>query len=162
MTGPDRIRDAVRDVLHTGPPDRGFPDDRPGECRWCGVSDGDVLALVHASGHDTAQGHGECAEPGYAPTPACTGFPDACGAGPGEPCRDAACPSLAAEPAPAEVGPHLVTYTQPHPDHGTWTSPPLRFPTRTDADDYVAAVTLLAGPGAASRRTWSVRPEGSQ
>ena len=47
-------------------------------------------------------------------------------------------------------------YTEPHPDHGTWTSPPLCHATRTDAEDRIAGVTALAGRGAASRRTWTV------
>lgn len=152
-------RDAIADALHAWPADHGFPDDRPGECRWCGRSDRDVLVLAHESGTDTAHGHPDCAEPSYGPTPSCTGFPDACGADAGAACEPW-CPSLAADPEPVDPddGPQLVTYTQPHPDHGTWSAPPQRFDTRAAAEAYVAAVTVLAGPGACARRVWTIRP----
>ena len=49
--------------------------------------------------------------------------------------------------------PHDVAFTE-----RGWTSPPITLPDRGAAQDYVAAVTRLAGPAAAERRTWAVTP----
>ncbi|MDN5914600.1 MAG: hypothetical protein L0I76_05750 [Pseudonocardia sp.] len=51
-----------------------------------------------------------------------------------------------------------LSYTEPHPDHGAWTSPPRCLPTQAAAEAIRDAVTVLAGPGARARRTWTVGP----
>lgn len=51
-----------------------------------------------------------------------------------------------------------VSYVEPHEVHGTWTSPPRCRPSRADAVRVQAAVTALAGPDAAKRRTWRIEP----
>lgn len=56
----------------------------------------------------------------------------------------------------ADTGPVHLTYTEPHADHGTWTSPPRCLPDRATAD--VIAAGRLSGPDARARRTWAVSP----
>lgn len=58
-------------------------------------------------------------------------------------------------PAPDAV--HL-SYIEPHPDHGTWSSPPRCLPSAADAERHVEATSALAGPDARGRRTWTVSP----
>lgn len=49
-----------------------------------------------------------------------------------------------------------VSYTEPHPTRGTWTSPPKRFAIRDEAERYRSAVSLLSGADAPRRRTWTI------
>lgn len=48
-----------------------------------------------------------------------------------------------------------LSYTEPHALRGTWTSPLRCLPDRAAAD-VQDAVTALAGPDAAARRTWTI------
>ena len=47
-----------------------------------------------------------------------------------------------------------LTYTEP----SGWTCPPRCLPSVAAADQLRKAITALAGPDAAARRTWSIRP----
>jgi hypothetical protein len=66
---------------------------------------------------------------------------------------------LSADRADHESAPRWhVTYTEPHSIHGMWTSPPSCHATEADAQAYIGALTALAGPDAARRRTWTTTP----
>jgi hypothetical protein len=52
---------------------------------------------------------------------------------------------------------HLV-FTEPHSIHGSWTSPPRCLPDRAAAEEHRDSTTVLAGPSAAARRTWTIGP----
>ncbi|MBC3193834.1 hypothetical protein H7X46_22490 [Pseudonocardia sp. C8] len=50
-----------------------------------------------------------------------------------------------------------TAYNEPHSVHGRWQSPPTCHASRA-AEDRIGGVTALAGPGAASHRTWTLAP----
>jgi hypothetical protein len=47
-----------------------------------------------------------------------------------------------------------LSYVEPHSTRGTWTSPPSCFESEEMAEAHRRAITFLAGPDAAKRRTW--------
>lgn len=49
-----------------------------------------------------------------------------------------------------------LAYREPHFTRGTWTSPPRCLPDRDAAGQLRDAITALAGPDAANRRTWTI------
>jgi hypothetical protein len=49
-----------------------------------------------------------------------------------------------------------LAYRESHTIHGTWTSPPRRLPDRAAAEQLQDAITVLAGPDARARRTWTI------
>jgi len=50
---------------------------------------------------------------------------------------------------------HLA-YREPHPTRGTSTCPPRCLPDRAAAEQLRDAITVLAGPDARARRTWTI------
>jgi hypothetical protein len=49
-----------------------------------------------------------------------------------------------------------LTYAEPHSMRATWTSPPRCLPDRAAAEEHRDSTTVLAGPSAAARRSWSI------
>ena len=49
-----------------------------------------------------------------------------------------------------------LSYREPHPAHGTWTSPPRCLPDRSAAEQLRDAISALAGPDARARYTWLI------
>lgn len=51
-----------------------------------------------------------------------------------------------------------ASWSEPHELLGTWTSPPTCLPSAPEAREFVESTTRLAGPAAAARREWTIRP----
>lgn len=62
------------------------------------------------------------------------------------------------DPTKLHPGRWHASYREPHPDHGTWTSPTVCLPSQTAAEDYADTIHLFAGASARARRTWTITP----
>jgi hypothetical protein len=51
-----------------------------------------------------------------------------------------------------------MAFTEPHPEHGTWTCPEMCFESVEAASEYRAALDRVAGRAAADRRAWASWP----